>query len=326
VAGVGPALVQGADPQHRRGGARGIRGLTAADELLDQIPALRGPRTVEELPGGLTNLNLKVVNDSGRYVVRWFGGDASLLGIDRDAEHANTRAAATAGVAAGVVDYRPDLSMLVIEFVDGETFTNASFDRYGVLDRVAAACRTLHAGPHFVSDFDMFERQSQYLSIVREHGFPLFSRYEEYADKWAQVRKALRVRAGPTVPCNNDLLAGNFIDDGERLWLIDYEYSGNNDDCFELGNIGTECDLSPDQLEALVTAYDGRASRSRLARARLGSLCSEYGWALWGAIQAATSDLDYDFGEWGGSRFEKARATFDGPHFDRLLQDVCLDG
>jgi thiamine kinase-like enzyme len=130
------------------------------------------------------------------------------------------------------------------------------------------------------------------------------------------------VRAEGTVPCNNDLLAANFIDDGDQIWLIDYEYSGNNDACFELGNVAGECGLADDALAALVTAYYGRPRRSRIARARLYSLVARYGWTLWGAIQHATSGLDFDFWSWAMERFEAAAAGFTSPDFDRLLDDV----
>ncbi len=74
------------------------------------------------------------------------------------------------------------------------------------------------------------------------------------------------------MPCNNDLLAANFIDDADRCRLIDYEYSGNNDACFELGNTATECDFTPDQVEAYVEAYFGEPTRADLARVRLQML------------------------------------------------------
>jgi thiamine kinase-like enzyme len=136
------------------------------------------------------------------------------------------------------------------------------------------------------------------------------------------ARSALAVRAEGTVPCNNDLLAANFIDDGERIWLIDYEYSGNNDACFELGNIAGECGLDDAALAALVTAYYGRPRRSRIARARLFRLVSRYGWTLWGAIQHASSPLDFDFWSWAMERYEIAAAGFTGPGFGELLASV----
>ena len=119
------------------------------------------------------------------------------------------------------------------------------------------------------------------------------------------------------MPCNNDLLAANFIDDGQQVWLIDYEYSGNNDACFELGNTSTECSFTLEQTEAWTEAYFGAPSPADLARVRLQALCSQYGWSLWGFIQAATSPIDYDFHGWGMERFEKAEATFRGPELPR---------
>src|SRR5690348_2755282 len=106
--------------------------------LLDRIPAVAGlPRSVVELPGGLTNVNLRVTTATGDYVVRRFRGDAELLDIDREAEHANTVAAAEAGVGPEVVCYLPDLEVMVIEYIDGTTYDNDTFGDPGVLPRVA---------------------------------------------------------------------------------------------------------------------------------------------------------------------------------------------
>ena len=294
------------------------------EALLDRIPVLQGlPRSVVELPGGLTNQNLRVTTSERDLVVRRFRGDADLLGIDRDAEHDNTVAAAEAGVGAPVVDYRPDLGVLVIGYIDGVTYDNDSFADPSVVRRAGEAIRRLHEGPRFTGDFDMFARQAGYLRTVQHKGFPLFEGYVDHDAAFHRIERALAVRTTPTVPCNNDLLAGNFVDDGEQVWLIDYEYSGNNDACFELGNTCTECDLDDDQVEGLVAAYFGKASRATLARTRLQALVSAYGWSLWGAIQAAASELDFDFDAWGLERFEKAARGFTSAGFDALLEDVA---
>jgi thiamine kinase-like enzyme len=298
---------------------------------LDRLAVLAGRSwRATDLPGGLTNQNLHVVTDDDGppldLVVRCSSSDAALLGIDRDAEHANTAAAARAGVGAPVVDYRPDLGMLVIGFLPGRALVDADFGDPGVLARAADACRRLHAGPRFVDDFDMFARQAGYLASVRERGFALPATYGDHLDAWSDVRRALEAAPRPTVPCNNDLLAANFIDDGERVWLIDYEYSGNNDACFELGNTSTECSFTPEQTEAWTEAYFGDPTPADLARVRLQALCSQYGWSLWGFIQAATSPMDFDFSSWGMERFDKAEATFRGPDFRRLLEEVAGGG
>lgn len=143
-----------------------------------------------------------------------------------------------------------------------------------------------------------------------------------FAPQFGAARAALAARAEGTVPCNNDLLAGNFIDDGKQVWLIDYEYSGNNDACFELGNIWSESNLSLDALAELVTAYYGRPLRNKVARARLWGLMSKYGWTLWASIQDGVSEIEFDFWEWGLEKFARAVAEFDGPDFERLLDEV----
>jgi thiamine kinase-like enzyme len=109
------------------------------------------------------------------------------------------------------------------------------------------------------------------------------------------------------------------------VWLIDYEYSGNNDACFELGNISTECDLDADQTEELVTSYFGRPRRGKLARTRLQAMVSQYGWSLWGVIQAASSPLDFDFTGWGLERYEKAVRGFTSDDLPRLIDEVQRD-
>ena len=294
------------------------------DELLERVPSLAGaPRTVLELAGGLTNRNYKVTTPDGSFVARtWAGAGGDLLAINRDHEYANSVIAARAGVGAPVIDYRPADCLLVIGYIDGRTYANADVADPANTPRIAAACRRLHAAPRFGNDFDMFEIQPQYREVVRSRGLPLPTGYDGFAPQFRAARAALAARAEGTVPCNNDLLAGNFIDDGEQVWLIDYEYSGNNDPCFELGNIAAESGLSRDGLAGLVTAYYGRPRRSRIARAELFGLVARYGWTLWGAIQSATSPLDFDFWSWSMEKYEAASAGLTGPGFARLLDEV----
>jgi len=293
------------------------------DRLLDQFSALAGrPRRLEMLPGGLTNRNVKVTTPDGVYVARCSNPGTGLLGIDRDNEYYNSRAAEQAGVGAPVIDYRPDLGILLVGFVQGTTLTNADMQDPAVLARVATGCRTLHGGPRFRDTFDMFELQPVYLKVCRDNAFRLPPGYHDHAGHFQAVAQVLRATDRTTVPCNNDLLAANFIDDGRRVWLIDYEYSGNNDPCFELGNIWAECGLSDEQLDELVTRYYGRTLRNRTARARLQGIVGKYGWTLWGCIQNASSPIDFDFWGWAVERYESAVAEFRDPRFRRLLDDV----
>lgn len=292
------------------------------EAVLETVPELRGPRSVEDLSGGLTNTNYKVVTGRGSYVVRIAGKDTNLLGIDRENETHNTIAAAETGVGAQVVAALPEHSALVLEFIEGRRLRADDLRAGDLLPLVAASCRRLHESRRFLADFDMFELQRSYLAIVRERGFRLPDRYLEFAPQVQAMEQAMRLRAEPTVPCNNDLLAENFIDTGSALRLIDYEYSGNNEPSFELGNIWSESSLSPTQLEELVGLYYGAPLRSKVARARLWGLVAKYGWMLWASIQGGVSELEFDFWSWGLEKYERAVAEFDGPDFARLLADV----
>ena len=292
------------------------------EEILDLVPELRGAQSVSELAGGLTNTNYKVEAEGRAYVVRISAKDAGLLAIDRENEHENTVAAAEAGVGAAVIAYLPEQGVLVLEFIEGQTQTAEDLRRGDRLDWVAAACRRLHRARRFRDDFNMFQIQPRYLRIVQERGFRLPERYLEFEPQVRRIEEAMAVRDEGTVPCNNDLLAENFIDVGDGFRLIDYEYSGNNDACFELGNVWSESNLSLEQLEELVAHYYGRPLANKVARARLWGLMSKYGWTLWASIQDGVSDIDFDFWGWGMEKYERAVAEFDGPDFERLLEDV----
>ena len=295
---------------------------TQIEEILELVPELRGADSASELAGGLTNTNYKVEANGEAYVVRVSAKDAGLLAIDRQNEYENSVAAAEAGVGAGVVAYLPERGVLVLEFIEGRTQSPEDLRRGDKLDWVATACRKLHGARRFRDDFNMFRIQQRYLRLVQERGFRLPERYLEFEPRVRRIEDAMAVRDEGTVPCNNDLLAENFIDVGDGFRLIDYEYSGNNDACFELGNVWSESNLSLDQLEELVGHYYGEPLANKVARARLWGLMSKYGWTLWASIQDSVSDIDFDFWSWGMEKYERAVAEFDGPDFERLIEDV----
>ncbi len=295
------------------------------EQLLDRIGVLSGrTRTVDELGGGLTNRNYRVrTDDGGDYVVRVSANESGLLAIDRDAERHNTTAAWLAGVGAPVVESLPDENVLVVQFLTGRTLTSADLRDAATIPRVAAAVRTLHAGPEFAGRFDMRSIRRRYLQLVLERGFRLPADYLDLAPAVERLEDAMRPGDEPLVPCNNDLLAANFIDDGERIWLIDYEYSGMNEASFELGNIASESGLAVDETVALVAAYWGGPSLDKLARARAWSLLARYGWTLWASIQAAVSPIDFDFWSWGMEKYESAQAELRGPDLVDLLEGLA---
>jgi thiamine kinase-like enzyme len=297
-------------------------GLTL-DEALARLPLLAGPREVTDLPGGLTNHNYRVRTATHDVVVRISPPGTELLAIDREHEWHNSTVAASAGVGAPVVDYLPGEGVLVVEFLPGRTY--GPVDVAANLPRLAAALRRLHAAPPFASRFDMFEVQRGYLQIVRERGYAVPPGYDALAPRAAQVEAALAAHPEVLVPCHNDLLAANILDDGGDLRLIDYEYSGMNEASFELGNLVAESQLDHEHLVTLVETYYGRVTAGLVARAELWGLAGRYAWTLWGAIQHGVSDVAHDFWDFAVERFELAAPLLTSPRLAGLLDDAARE-
>jgi thiamine kinase-like enzyme len=291
------------------------------EEVIAAIPAWQG-REIEVAPiaGGLTNRNYRVSTDGTPYFVRIPGPGTGLLAVDRANELHNTRAASTAGAGPRVVDHLPEWDVMVLEWIDARSMSNAAFQAAGAAQRIAEALRGLHAGPRFRDDFDMVALSGRYLRVVDERGIRVPDGYREHLEAVPRIAAALQVHPTTTVPCHNDLLAENYLDDGRRLWIVDYEYSGNNDPTFELGNTAQELGFDERQLVELVAAYFGAATPDLMARCRLQMIMSDVGWTLWAAIQAVISPIDYDFWGWAVERWSRAQAMIDGPDFEAWLE------
>ncbi len=298
--------------------------IPSIEQVIAAIPDWDGRVvTAERIPAGLTNTNWRVVVDGTPFFVRIPGADTELLAVDRGNEIHNTVAAATAGVAPRVVATRAGVGCLRARVARRpDDVERGSPGRPGCPSGSPRHVRQLHAGPRFRDDFDMFRVAERYLVLVDERSIAIPTGYREHLGQVPRIEAALTAHPLPTVPCHNDLLAENYLDDGARLWLVDWEYSGNNDPTFELGNTAQELGYDDRQVEELCAAYFGEASPALLARMRLQMIMSDVGWTLWAAIQARISTIDYDFTGWAEERWARAEAALDGPDFESWLEAV----
>lgn len=293
------------------------------DQVIERVPGWsRNSPVVSPLIGGLTNQIYRVDVDGVAHVVRIPGEGTQWLGIDRDNELHNTRAAAETGVSPGVVHYLPDLNVMILEFIHAETLSAPVMRRPGMPTQLARILRRLHAGPRFLLDFDMFELTRQYFRIASEQRIPIPDGSLGYLPQVERIEAAFARRPILTVPCHNDLLAANVLDDGGRLWLIDFEYSGNNDPTFELGNTCQEQEFDEPRIVEMCAAYFGEAYPDKLARMRLNMIMSDVGWGLWAAIQASISTIEYDFWGWAVDRWDRARRVMDSADFLRWVRAI----
>ena len=297
--------------------------MSIIEEAVSKIADWQGKDiTIQPLSGGLTNTNFRVIVDGTPYFIRVPGESTELLAIDRKNEVYNTKAAAQAGVAPPVLYHLPEYDVMVLQFLEGKTMSKDALNQPGMPTRMAQAIKALHAGPRFYSDFNMFRLTKYYLKLCSERSIKIPDGYSERLTTVARIEEAMSVHPLPTVPCNNDLLAENYIDDGKKLWLIDYEYSGNNDPCFELGNTCQEMEFDEAQIQEVCRAYFGDVTAGKIARMKLNMIMSDVGWGLWAAIQAKISTIDFDFWGWACDRWNRAVQKMDSSEFPRWLEDV----
>lgn len=293
------------------------------EQVIAAIPAWAGRAVhADRIAAGLTNQNWRVVVDGVPHFVRIPGAATDLLAVDRANELHNTRAAADAGVGPAVLHALPAWDVFVLTWVDAHTMSIEALGAPGMPARVATALRRLHAGPRFRDDFDMFRLAERYLRVVDERSMAIPAGYREHMRHLPAIEAALAVHPLASVPCHNDLLAENYLDDGEQLWIVDYEYSGNGDPTFELGNTCQEQGWDDARIRELCAAYFGEATDALLTRMRLQMIMSDVGWTLWAAIQAAISPIDFDFFGWAEERWKRAETAIDGPEFTDWLDAV----
>lgn len=297
---------------------------TGIDDAVARVSLWKGQDVkVSQLSGGLTNENYLVESADRRYVMRIPGQSTDLLSIDRANEVYNTKAAASTGIGPQVLEHIAGLDVLVLEFIPGPTMSARTLQSKEMAARMASSFRRLHGSPRFLKDFDMFQLIESYLGIVEEHRVTIPDGYRDWLPVIARIESAVTVGALPRVPCHNDLLCENFIDDGQTLRIVDYELSGNNDPCFDLGNTSQEAELDPDLRAALCVEYFGREDAQQLARMNLFALMSDVGWTLWGAIQAKISAVEFDFAGYYTSRWERALEVMSSARLAVWLEEAA---
>ena len=277
-----------------------------------------GIRSLEPLGGGITNRNFKVtLLDDTQVVLRIGGRDTELLGIDRDVEHAATRAAAAAGLAPEVVAFVEPEGYLVTRFVAGRPVPVEDARRAGVLREIAGGLRRFHDGPAIPGRFDSFRVVEAYCATATGRGIaipPAYERAKEVADR---IELARGVQ--PPAPCHNDLLNANFIADGERIWVVDWEYAGMGDRFFDLANFAVNHELSAEEDEELLRLYFGEVLEDDVRSLTLMRFMSDFREAMWGVVQQGLSELEFDFGGYAETHFERLRTTADDPAFKEAL-------
>jgi thiamine kinase-like enzyme len=288
-------------------------------EAMARVPILSNADTPQRL-GGLTNVNFRI----GEHVVRLPGAGTTEY-INRTTEEVAARSAAAAGVNAPVEYFDASDGLMITRFIDGATtMSAAAFTDLGAVGRAARVLRTLHttAAP-FASEFGLFTMIDEYKTLLATKGATLPDGYEAVQQQAEGVRAALEAAPVPMVPCHCDPLCENFLDTGERMMLIDYEYAGNNDPMWDLGDMSVEGGFSPEQDAALLNAYfDGDPPPGQVGRMVAYKAMCDLLWTLWGVLQHVNGNSAHDFWAYAVERFERCRKLMASAEFEQSIAAI----
>jgi thiamine kinase-like enzyme len=295
---------------------------TALDpELLARIAARLGRVDGEPvaLASGITNRNYRLRAGGRDVVVRVCAASTGSLGIDRDTEAVATQRAAAIAVGPEVLLRLREDDVLVCSFIAGAEMTAAGVR--GHLGEIARALRAFHATPALPTAFAVYELVERQRAIAG----PLPADYDALLEHARRIRATLAGHPDHVpVPCHNDLLASNFIAGDCGLRIVDWEYAGNNDRCFDLGNLAVNNELEEDAREELLEAYwEGEVTAHRRAALELMRFVSDLREAMWGASQQTLSDLHVDYAAYAEEHFARLRATARDPRMENWLRDAA---
>ena len=257
---------------------------------------------VTALSGGITNHNFRVDVEGDSFVLRMGGAETELLGIDRRTEREANHRAFEVGIAPHVVGFAEPEGWLVTRFIRGRPISLDEMHSPRTIRRVASALRRFHDAAPIPGAFDSHAVVVDYRREAEAHGVTIPEAYAPAIERSERIRAA----RGPqsSVPCHNDLLNANFLDDG-AIKIVDWEYAGMGDRFFDLANLSVNNEFGADEDRELMSAYFGTVRDEDLASLQQMKFMSDFREAMWGVLQSGISELDMDFNAYAAKHFER---------------------
>jgi len=290
--------------------------------ILQRIPLFTSAPSLEvkELTGGITNKNYKITLDGDSYVLRMGGNETKFLGIDREVEYECSRLAAEIGVAPEPIAFLAPEGFIVARFISGKGIPAEEIGSEENISHVVESMKAYHAIDFFPGSFSPFRVAEEYRKTAESFNVKLPDKMDWYLEKSREIESAMYAHEPLTLrPCHNDLLNGNFIDDGTRIRILDWEYAGMGDIFFDLGNFAIQHEFNDEQDEILLKVYFGNPTDSQRAHQKLMKIMSDLREAMWAQVQRGVSQLDFDYEGYGQKYFDRFEAnTSSSDHTDWL--------
>src|SRR5687767_12267507 len=287
--------------------------------IFQRIPQFASAKSPEitELSGGITNKNYKITVDRESYVLRLGGNETKYLGIDRAVEYECSRLAAQIGIAPEPIAFLEPEGYIVARFISGKGISAEEIGTEENIKRVIQAMKAYHALENFPGSFSPFRVAEEYAKTASSFNVKLPDKMDWYLEKSREIEKAMYREPFKPRPCHNDLLNGNFIYDGTRIRILDWEYAGMGDIFFDLGNFAVQHEFKEEQDEVLLRTYFGEQTNSQRARLKLMKIMSDLREAMWGMVQVGVSKLDFDYVGYSQKYFDRYEISVSGSEYQR---------
>jgi len=303
----------------------------AIDRAIAKVPFLAGSKNIKKTPlsGGITNLNFRIDADGKSYVIRLTGQDTELLGIKRDVEYVANKSAGELGIAPDVVHFIEPEGYIVTRFINGKPVPPGVIKQPDYLTRIVKKIRLFHTrAPKLDGEFNVFRRVEMLTRVSKRNSGRFPFDWEWILQKMVEAEKALLKDPQPLMPCHDDLLNLNWLEEdvpGElgEIRLLDWEYAGMNEVVYDLANFSSHHGLNDEQIRFLLNEYFGEADPRHFARLKLLLPMSEIHEAMWGTTQTGISKLEEDFQGYADLWFGRVRQHITDPRWAHWLKEVA---
>jgi len=292
------------------------------DRLIKLIPEWNGKLIkVNPINSGITNINFEVTVGKKIYFLSMPYSNSELLNIDYGNKYYNNKICGEINISPRVIHFIESENLLVTEFIKSKTSSLAIFQSSKEIEQLVKNIKLLHNANPFLRNFNMLSQISYYQNILKKDYLP--KKLFKYVNNIKTLKQKLYLPNDKLVPCHNDLLAENIINKDNQIFIVDFDYSGNNDPCFELGNLSVEMEYDDEQINKLVRSYYGEINENIISRVNLQGVVSDIGWSLWSYVQVKNStNLNFDYSTHAIYRLERAINKMESKEYELWVNNI----
>ena len=291
------------------------------DRLIKLIPEWNGESIkVNQINSGITNINFEVIVDEKSFFLSMPSSNSELLNIDYKNKYYNNKICGELSISPKVTHFIKSENLLVTEFIESKESSLAMFQSSHEIKQLVKNIKLLHNANPFLRKFDMFNQINYYQNILKKDDLP--KKLFKYVNRMDTLKQKLYLADDKLVPCHNDLLAANIINKDNQILIVDFDYSGNNDPCFELGNLSVEMEYDNEQINKLVRSYYGEINENIISRVNLQGVVSDIGWSLWSYVQVKNSNLNFDYNAHAIYRLERAINKMESKEYRLWINNI----